>query len=74
MPTKLLRMAFATAVVTLAISAAAAPARATSVCGVGGCATVFTKRVQHPPAGFVKRAVPLTVPRTTAAQPVNASK
>jgi hypothetical protein len=48
--------------------------RVTSVCGVGGCAMVFTKRVQHPPLGFVKRAVPLAIPRTTAVQPVNATK
>lgn len=65
--------------VTLAPSGVAAAdagliVRVMSVCGVGGCATVFTKRVQHPPAGFVTRAVPLTVPTTTAVQPVNASK
>lgn len=43
------------------------------VCGRGGCGPVFTKRVTHPPIGFVKRAVPLAVPKTTV-QPVNASK
>lgn len=43
------------------------------VCGRGGCAPVFTKRVTHPPIGFVKRAVPLAVPKTTV-QPVSASK
>jgi len=48
--------------------------RVTSVCGVGGCAPVFTKRVQHPPAGFVQRAVPLAVPRPGALQPANPSK
>jgi hypothetical protein len=48
--------------------------RVTSVCGVGGCAQVYTKRVHHPPAGFVKRAVPLAVPRTNAVQPANESK
>ncbi len=48
--------------------------RVTSVCGVGGCAQVFTKRVQHPPAGFVQRAVPLTIPRPNVLQPVNQPK
>jgi hypothetical protein len=48
--------------------------RVMSVCGVGGCAPVFTKRVHHPPAGFVKRAVPFAIPRTTSVQPVNQSK
>jgi hypothetical protein len=74
MQIRLPRAAFATVVFTLVLSAAADPALAMNVCGVGGCATVFTKRVQHPPAGFVRRAVPLTVPKTTAVQPVNASK
>lgn len=44
------------------------------VCGRGGCSPVFTKRVTHPPIGFVKRAVPLAVPKTTALQPANATK
>lgn len=61
-----------------ATSAAAAPAdfilRVTSVCGVGGCARVLTRRVQHQPLGYVKRAVPLVIPRPSALQPVNASK
>ncbi len=48
--------------------------RIASVCGVGGCAPVFTKRVEHPPAGFARRAVPLAIPRTTVSQPVNQPK
>lgn len=44
------------------------------VCGRGGCSPVFTKRVTHPPVGFVKRAVPIVVPKTTALQPANATK
>ena len=48
--------------------------RVTSVCGVGGCTQVFTKRVQHPPAGFVQRAVPLTIPKTSALQPLSQPK
>ena len=44
------------------------------MCGLNGCGQIFTKRVQHPPAGFVKRAVPLTMPKATAVQPVNATK
>lgn len=93
---KMLRLTFAIALLTSAVSFAADQARAIPltapapdaaaansnfivpvgyVCGRGGCAPVFTKRVTHPPIGFVKRAVPLTVPKTTAAlQPVNASK
>ena len=62
---------------TLAPGAAAAHSDAIVsvgyVCGRGGCGPVFTKRVTHPPIGFVKRAVPLAVPKTTV-QPVNASK
>lgn len=91
----ILRLAFATTMLTSAVSFAADQARAMPlaapapgaaaahsnsivpvgyVCGRGGCAPVFTKRVTHPPIGFVKRAVPLAVPKTTALQPVNASK
>ncbi len=49
-------------------------AQAVTMCGRNGCGQIFTKRVVHPPVGFVKRAVPMAVPRTTAVQPVNATK
>ena len=48
--------------------------RVTMICGRGGCSQVFTRRVQHPPVGFAKRAVPLVIPKTTALAPVNVSK
>ncbi|HTV37601.1 MAG TPA: hypothetical protein VMF12_14300 [Xanthobacteraceae bacterium] len=32
-----------------------------NICGMNGCAPVWTKRIQKPPANFVKRAVPMTV-------------
>ena len=47
--------------------------RVANICGVGGCAPVFIKRVEHPPIGFVRRAVPFAVPKTTAV-PGNAAK
>jgi hypothetical protein len=55
----------------LGVQAAAAPLleRVANVCGIGGCAPVWTKRVHKPPPSFVKMAVPMTVvqpPRNTA--------
>lgn len=35
--------------------------RVTNVCGISGCAPVWTKRIQKPPAGFVQRAAPMVV-------------
>jgi hypothetical protein len=35
--------------------------RVANVCGVNGCAPVWTKRVQKPPPSFTKMAVPITV-------------
>ncbi len=35
--------------------------RVAVICGLGGCAPVFTKRVHKPPPNFVKMAVPMTV-------------
>jgi hypothetical protein len=35
--------------------------RVTNICGISGCAPVWTKRVRKPLPGFVKHAVPLTV-------------
>lgn len=32
-----------------------------NICGINGCAPVWTKRVQKPPPSFVRRAVPMTV-------------
>jgi hypothetical protein len=49
-------------------------AQAVTMCGRNGCGQIFTKRIVHPPMGFVRRAVPLAVPKTTAVQPVNATK
>jgi len=49
-------------------------ARIAIMCGRGGCGPVFTKRVQHPPAGFVQRAVPLAVPKMNGTLPVGQSK
>ena len=58
--------------------AANAPApgvkRVTNVCGLSGCAPVWTKRVRKPPVGFVRRAAPLVFPMATATQNLPASK
>lgn len=35
--------------------------RVANICGINGCAPVWTKRIRKPPPNFVKRAVPLTV-------------
>ncbi len=35
--------------------------RVANICGINGCAPVWTKRIHKPPANFVKRAVPLAV-------------
>jgi hypothetical protein len=35
--------------------------RVTNICGISGCAPVWTKRIRKPLPGFVKHAVPLTV-------------
>jgi hypothetical protein len=35
--------------------------RVTNICGLSGCAPVWTKRVHKPPPNFVKMAVPMTV-------------
>jgi hypothetical protein len=45
--------------------------RVANICGMNGCAPVWTKRVRKPPANFVKRAVPLTV--VPASQQQNAA-
>jgi hypothetical protein len=47
--------------------------RVAIVCGVGGCAPISVKRVWHPPRGFVQRAAPLNMPRTTPPPQQNAS-
>jgi len=39
-------------------------ALATTVCGRNGCGQIFTKRVVHPPAGYVAHAAPLVFPGT----------
>jgi len=48
-----------------ALGAAHAPAplvrRIANICGINGCAPVWTKRVQKPPANFARVAVPLVV-------------
>lgn len=48
-----------------ALGAANAPAPlvelVANICGINGCAPVWTKRVRKPPPNFVKRAVPLAV-------------
>jgi hypothetical protein len=48
-----------------ALGAADAPAplveRVVNICGINGCAPVWTKRVRKPPPNFVKHAVPLAV-------------
>jgi hypothetical protein len=57
--------AVAMPVVPPAVEAANAPAprveRVANICGINGCAPVWTKRIRKPPANFVKRAVPLAV-------------
>lgn len=45
-----------------AVGAKAPPIeRVANVCGINGCAPIWTKRVQKPPPGFLKRAVPIVV-------------
>lgn len=43
--------------------------RVANICGLNGCAPVWTKRVHKPPPNFVKMAVPMTVvqPKQNAA-------
>ena len=48
--------------------------RVTSVCSVGGCAPVLTRRVQHQPKGFAQRAAPLVIAKPAALAPLNATK
>jgi hypothetical protein len=47
--------------------------RVRSVCGISGCAPVFTKRIQKPPRTFTARAVPLVVPGAPAPAPAPAA-
>jgi hypothetical protein len=58
-----------------ALGAANAPTpfveRVANICGINGCAPVWTKRVRKPPPDFVKRAVPLVV--VPASQQQNAA-
>lgn len=70
----MLRAAFAIAILAAAVSSALDQAHATSVCGVGGCTQIMTKRVQHQPVGFAKRAAPLVIARPSAVQPANPTK
>lgn len=69
-----LRAAFAIAILAAAVSTVVDRAQARSVCGVGGCTQIMTKRVQHQPVGFARRAAPLVIAKPSALQPVNASK
>lgn len=45
-----------------------------NVCGISGCAPVWTKRVRKPPPGFVTRAAPLVFPVASAPQNPPANK
>jgi hypothetical protein len=45
-----------------------------NVCGINGCAPIHVKRIQKPPAGFVKRAAPLVFPLPSAPQTKAANK
>jgi hypothetical protein len=47
--------------------------RVRSVCGISGCAPVFTKRIQKPPRTFTAKAAPLVVPGTPAPAPAPAA-
>jgi hypothetical protein len=47
--------------------------RVRSVCGISGCAPVFTKRIVKPPRSFTARAAPLVVPGTPAPAPAPAA-
>lgn len=44
-----------------------------SVCGISGCAPVFTKRIVKPPRTFTAKAVPLVVPGAPAPAPAPAA-
>jgi hypothetical protein len=68
------RIALFAALAALLIGSVCDAAQAVTMCGRNGCGQIFTKRIVHPPMGFVRRAVPLTIPKTTAVQPVNATK
>jgi hypothetical protein len=47
--------------------------RVRTVCGISGCAAVFTKRIQKPPRKFTTTAVPLVVSGTPAPAPAPAA-
>lgn len=68
------RIAFVAALAALLTGSVCSSAQAVVMCGRNGCGQIFTKRIVHPPIGFVRRAAPLVVPKTTAVQPVNATK
>jgi hypothetical protein len=47
--------------------------RVINVCGINGCAPIHVRRIQKPPANFVRRAAPLVFPvaNPPPAQPAN---
>jgi hypothetical protein len=71
--------ALAASVKAMTLAATRPPAAATAsqlmpvavICGIGGCAPVWTKRVHKPSPNFVKRAVPLSA--VPASQQQNAA-
>jgi hypothetical protein len=44
-----------------------------NICGINGCAPVFTKRIQKPPRKFTATAAPLVVSGTQATAPAPAA-
>jgi hypothetical protein len=44
-----------------------------TICGINGCAPVFTKRIQKPPRKFTSTAAPLVVSGTPAPAPAPAA-
>jgi hypothetical protein len=68
------RIALFAALAALSTGSLCNAAQAVTMCGRNGCGQIFTKRVVHPPMGYVRRAVPLAVPRTSAVQPATATK
>jgi len=47
--------------------------RVRTICGISGCAPVFTKRIQKPPRKFTTTAAPLVVSGTPAPAPAPAA-
>jgi len=58
----------------VAASNAALLRKVVNVCGINGCAPIHVRRIQKPPAGFVKRAAPLVFPIASAPQTKPAEK